>query len=169
MVKNLPAKRETWVWSLDWEDCLEEGMESHSSILAWRIPWTEEPRRLQSRGCKELDTPERLSILSLSLSLSIYIYIYVYIYIYIYTHTHNLYSVDLIGKTSLHYATFPDGNCLAGNFRLLNLNAENLILNSSFKYVTDALGADWCKAKWNSVTGNHKENSHLSWVIFCIM
>ena len=38
MVKNLPAMRETWVRSLDWEDSLEEGMETHSSILAWRIP-----------------------------------------------------------------------------------------------------------------------------------
>ena len=47
MVKNLPAMRETWVLSLGWEDLLEEGMESHSSILAWRIPWTEEPGGLQ--------------------------------------------------------------------------------------------------------------------------
>ena len=38
MVKNLPAMRETWVWSLDWEDPLEEGIATHSSILAWRIP-----------------------------------------------------------------------------------------------------------------------------------
>ena len=43
MVKNLPAKRETWVRSLGWEDPLEKGMATHSSILAWRIPWTEEP------------------------------------------------------------------------------------------------------------------------------
>ena len=41
---------ETWVQSLGWEDPLEEGMETHSSILAWRIPWTEEPGRLQSMG-----------------------------------------------------------------------------------------------------------------------
>ena len=47
MVKNLPAMRETWVLSLGWEDLLEEGMESRSSILAWRIPWTEEPGGLQ--------------------------------------------------------------------------------------------------------------------------
>ena len=39
LVKNLPAKRETWVWSLDWEDSLEKGTAIHSSILAWRIPW----------------------------------------------------------------------------------------------------------------------------------
>ena len=48
MVKNLPAMRETWAQSLGWEDPLEEGMATHSSILAWRIPWTEEPDGLQS-------------------------------------------------------------------------------------------------------------------------
>ena len=46
MVKNLPAMLETQVRSLGWEDPLEEGMATHSSILAWRIPWTEEPDRL---------------------------------------------------------------------------------------------------------------------------
>ena len=46
-VKNLPAMQETWVWSLSWEDPLEKGMATHSSILAWRIPWTEEPGKLQ--------------------------------------------------------------------------------------------------------------------------
>ena len=46
-VKNLPAMRETWIQSLDWEDLLEKGMATHSSILAWRIPWTEEPGGLQ--------------------------------------------------------------------------------------------------------------------------
>ena len=50
MVKNLPAMQETWVQSLDGEDPLEKGMATHSSILAWRIPWTEEPSRLQSMG-----------------------------------------------------------------------------------------------------------------------
>ena len=50
MVKNLPAIWETWVGSLGWEDPLEEGMATHSSILAWRIPWTEEPEGLQSIG-----------------------------------------------------------------------------------------------------------------------
>ena len=50
MVKNLPAMWETQVGSLGWEDALEEGMTSHSSILAWRIPRTEEPGRLQSMG-----------------------------------------------------------------------------------------------------------------------
>ena len=43
MVKNLPAMHETWVQSLGWDDPLEEGMTTHSSILAWGIPWTEEP------------------------------------------------------------------------------------------------------------------------------
>ena len=53
-VKNLPAMRETWVRSQDWEDALEKGMASHSSILAWRIPWTEEPDRLQSMGLQRV-------------------------------------------------------------------------------------------------------------------
>ena len=47
MVKNPPAMRETWVWSLGWEDPLEEGMATRFRILAWRIPWTGKPGRLQ--------------------------------------------------------------------------------------------------------------------------
>ena len=47
MVKNPPDKQKTWVQSLGWEDSLEEGMATHSSILAWRIPWIEEPGGLQ--------------------------------------------------------------------------------------------------------------------------
>ena len=50
MVKDLPAMQETWVPSLGWEDPLEKGMATHSSILAWEIPWTEEPGGLQCRG-----------------------------------------------------------------------------------------------------------------------
>ena len=47
---KLSAMQETWVWSLGWEDPLEEEMDTHFSILAWRIPWTEEPGGLQSMG-----------------------------------------------------------------------------------------------------------------------
>ena len=50
MVKNLPAMQETWVQSLGQEDPLEKGMATHSSILAWRIPWTGEPGGLQCIG-----------------------------------------------------------------------------------------------------------------------
>ena len=50
VVKNLPAMWETWIQSLDWEDPLEKRMTTNSSILAWRIPWTEEPGELQSLG-----------------------------------------------------------------------------------------------------------------------
>ena len=49
-VNNLPTMQETWVRSLDWEDPLKEEMAVHSSILAWEIPWTEEPVGLQSMG-----------------------------------------------------------------------------------------------------------------------
>ena len=53
-VKNLPAMQETLVRFLGWEDPLEKEMATHSSILAWRSPWTEEPGRLQSMGSKRL-------------------------------------------------------------------------------------------------------------------
>ena len=55
LVKNLPAMQETWVRSLDWEEPLKKGKATHSSILAWRIPWT-------PWGCKELDMIEQLSL-----------------------------------------------------------------------------------------------------------
>ena len=50
MAKNPPAMCETWVLFLGWEDPLEKEMATHSSILAWKIPWTEEPGRLESMG-----------------------------------------------------------------------------------------------------------------------
>ena len=58
VVKNLPAMQETWVLSLSQEEPLEKGMATLSSILAWEIPWTEEPGALQSMGLQELDTTE---------------------------------------------------------------------------------------------------------------
>jgi len=54
MVKNPSAMQETWIWSLGWDDPLEKGMAIHSSILAWRIPWTEEPGGLQSMGSQRV-------------------------------------------------------------------------------------------------------------------
>ena len=54
MVKSLPAMPETWIWSPGWEDSLEKEMETHSSILAWRIPWMEEPGRVQSIGSQRV-------------------------------------------------------------------------------------------------------------------
>ena len=54
MVKNPPAMWETWVWSLGLEDPLEKGLAIHSSILAWRIPWTKEPGRLQAMGLQRV-------------------------------------------------------------------------------------------------------------------
>ena len=54
-LKSLPGMRETWVQSLGREDPLEKGMATHSSTLAWRIPWTEEPGRLQSMGWQRVE------------------------------------------------------------------------------------------------------------------
>ena len=62
LVKNLPAMQETWVWSLGWEDPLEKGKATHSSILAWRIPWTIPWDLIES------DTTERLSLSLFTLS-----------------------------------------------------------------------------------------------------
>ena len=54
MVKNLPAMQETWVRYLIWEDSLEKGLATHSSILAWEIPWREKPGGLQSMGLQRV-------------------------------------------------------------------------------------------------------------------
>ena len=75
-VKPLPAMQETRVQSLGWEDPLEKEMATHSSTLAWKIPWTEEPGRLQSMGSQRVGHD----------------WACVCIYIYIYTHTHTLMS-----------------------------------------------------------------------------
>ena len=61
MVENLPAMQETKVQSLGWEDLLQNRMATHSSILAWRIPWIEEPSRPLSMGSQESDTTWRLN------------------------------------------------------------------------------------------------------------
>ena len=63
MIKNLPAMQEIWVLSLGQEDPLEKGLSTHSSILAWRIPLTEEPGGLYDPwSCKELDMTEQLTL-----------------------------------------------------------------------------------------------------------
>ena len=68
MIKNLPAVQETWVRSLGQEYPLEEGMATHSSILAWEIPWTEEPGGAYNPwGRKESDTTEGLTHTSITL------------------------------------------------------------------------------------------------------
>ena len=53
-IKHLPIMQETWVQFLGWEYPLEKGMATHSSILAWRIPWTEDPGRLQPMGLQRV-------------------------------------------------------------------------------------------------------------------
>ena len=66
MVKNLPEMRETWVQSLGWDDPLEKGMATHSNVLAWRIPWTDEPGGLLpeilSPRPKVLKTPTKSDV-----------------------------------------------------------------------------------------------------------
>ena len=62
VVKNMPAMQETWVLSLVWEDSLEKKMATHSSILAYEIPWTEEPGGLQSIGSQKIRQTEQLTL-----------------------------------------------------------------------------------------------------------
>ena len=62
MVKNLPAMQETWVRSLGWEDPLEKRMATHSSILAWRIPWQRSLAGYSPWGCKESHMTEQVTI-----------------------------------------------------------------------------------------------------------
>ena len=78
MLTNLPVTQEAQVQSVCWEDPLENRMATHSSILAWRTPWTEEPSGLQSTGCKKSDMIEQLTLslfsfknLYLNLSISV--------------------------------------------------------------------------------------------------
>ena len=65
MIKNLPAVQEAGVWPLGWEEPLEKGMATHSSILAWRIPWPEELHGLQCMGVAESDATEWFPSLTL--------------------------------------------------------------------------------------------------------
>ena len=62
--KESACNAEDWIWSWSWDDPRQKGMAIHSSILAWRIPWTEESGGLQSRGRRELDTTEQLTLSS---------------------------------------------------------------------------------------------------------
>ena len=71
MVKNLPAMRETQVRSLGQEDPLEKEMATHSSFLAWEIPWTEDPSGVQSKGSQKSDTTEQLTLSLIYIHLSI--------------------------------------------------------------------------------------------------
>ena len=61
MAKNLPAMRDSWVQSLGQEDPLEKGMATHSSILAWRFPWAEDPRKVYGVSHRESDATEPLN------------------------------------------------------------------------------------------------------------
>ena len=78
MVKNLPAMQEMQVPSLGWEDLLEKGIATHSSILAWRSPWTEEPGELHE-GHKKSDVTEQLTLYARH-CYKYFIYIYVFSY-----------------------------------------------------------------------------------------
>ena len=76
MVKNLPAMQETWVWSLDWEDPLEESMATHSSMLAWNPHWQRSLAGYSPWGPKGLDMTEWLSTAHINWSIGLYLLIF---------------------------------------------------------------------------------------------
>ena len=83
--------QETWVPSLGWEDFLEKGMATHSSMLAWRIPWTKEPGGLQPMGLQRVG---QLHFTSIDLYINIFIFKYIYLYLNIYIYRGMLMNVD---------------------------------------------------------------------------
>ena len=83
-VKNPPAMQETWVQSLGWEDPLEKGLATHSSILAWRIRWIEEPDRLQSMGSQRVGHYWTTLIHSLTHSFTLSLYFFILLWSDIY-------------------------------------------------------------------------------------
>ena len=87
MVKNLPAMQETWVRSLDWEDPPEQETATHSSILTWRIPWTEDVGRLQFMGSQRV----RHALVA---------------HTHTHTHTHTLEGMILLGAQCISASIF---------------------------------------------------------------
>ena len=113
MVKNLPAMQEAWVWSLGQEGPLEKGIATHSSILGWRTPWTEEPA--SPRGRRESDATERLTLALPSKVKNrrhlihvhpsyIYVYFTVYAYLWVYE--------KLLNSICKYILSFQDTACL---------------------------------------------------------
>ena len=107
LVKNLPTLQEIWVLSLGRDDPLEKGMATHSSILAWRIPWTEEPGRLKSMGSQRVghDWACILCMHFIKLTNILFVLDLVYNYINAYTHCYlkQLYLHLVPSKTGFHW------------------------------------------------------------------
>ena len=91
LVRNLPSMHETWVWSLGWEDSLEEGIATLSSIVGGESPWTEEPDRLQSMGPQRVrydwatkhSTTQMIYAHNVYRHICIYAHLYMQIYVYV--------------------------------------------------------------------------------------
>ena len=113
MIKNLPATLETQVWFLGWEDPLEKWMATHSSILAWRIPWIEEPGRLQLMGLQRvgLDWMTNITIPTVDTYTIILYYIILY-YIILY------YILDLSPLSGMYMMISYPCLCIAFLFSL---------------------------------------------------
>ena len=136
MVKNLPTMQETRVRSLNQEESLEKGLATHSSVLAWKIAWTEEPGGLQSMGSQKLGHDWATNTFTFAYT---YMYMYVCIYIYIYyIHTH-IYSLFQI---LFHYNFLGNivGPCcfsiLYIAVYICQVQASNVSLSCPFPWIT---------------------------------
>ena len=177
-VKNLSAMWETRVWSLGWEDALENGVETHSSILAWRIPWTEEPVRLQSMGSQRVvhdwdtnthtHTHTHTHTLFLSLSLKEGAFLRMYVFIVLLSTDSE--AITIPGRLKSTVLTIIEG-CGTSSSR----NADCLIYSSwvllsllkwglrSLELVT-AKCLFWCLAHVDYLTIGHKDDED-SWTV----
>ena len=99
VVKNLPIQetQATWVQSLAWEDALQKGMATESSVLAWEVPWTEKPGRLQSWDLQESDMTVQLST-----SMCICMCVCVYTCVCVYKVELNLFALSLVSSEGFH-------------------------------------------------------------------
>ena len=124
-VKNLPSVWETWVQSLSWEDPLEEGLTTHSDILAWRIPWTEEPG-VQRVGLNWM----------IKHSMCLCIYIYIYIYIYIVSGKILGYGIKCIWLTVSNHL-FLNYEVLGRSFKHFESQLFNLLDNNNYIFLAN--------------------------------
>ena len=134
MVKNLPAMQEIQFRSLGWEDLLKKGMATHSSILAWRIPWTAEPGGLQSI-VSEPDTAEQLT-LSLCTNARFLFCYYTLVIQNVLTEekwANSIWDLSVLFSNASHICHYFKRKYKKRNICITNLNiAYNLISNKSF-------------------------------------
>ena len=148
-VKNPPAMQETWVWSLGQEDPLEKGMATLSSILAWRIPWIEEPGRLQATGLQRVGHYWMANTFT-------FIYFYIYRKLWVLTNNSNLvFSVFQLWETQLPEASSIQSLPSSQILRCLSHSPSALtsVLGHTLAqmFSSSIMGSDTLIVHWNTL------------------